>query len=322
WRRPRAVVATTSSTEPLLGVFAMGRSPNRRIYALGRADGVHLTAGWGGPSTGVLPWPTTYAPAHPEMPVPMSHGRSVVHALLPFDDGERALVTSPSGVFLLTADEAQLVHPSPADLKSYVQENGDDAFPLDLADVHAAVSPDHSFIVVGDRASLHRVLDAEGQPWVTLEPVAGHPHHAVFSSDAHTLVLSCRRNGDGQSVFIPVAHLRAAHHWQPEAFLDLVDLRKAVSTAVSFRDEYLIGDTDGFVRSWRGGRFEDPFYVGGRVVDIDVSVDGGRLAVCTDAGVLHLFDRTTSDPLTAGTAPYREMRRWLFWRGEGRPLLW
>ncbi|MEM7675895.1 MAG: hypothetical protein AAF449_07820 [Myxococcota bacterium] len=168
WQRPRAVVATTTSTEPLLGVFAVGRSPNRRIYALGRADGVHLTSGWGGPSTVVLPWPRTYAPAHPEMPVPARRGRSVVLALLPFDDGERVLVTSPSGVFLLSATEARLVHPSPADLQSYVQENGDDAFPLDLADVHAAVSPDHSFIVVGDRASLHRVLDADGHPWVAI----------------------------------------------------------------------------------------------------------------------------------------------------------
>ncbi|MEM7675896.1 MAG: hypothetical protein AAF449_07825 [Myxococcota bacterium] len=134
--------------------------------------------------------------------------------------------------------------------------------------------------------------------------------------------MSCRRNGDGQSVFIPVAHLRAAHHWQPEAFLDLVDLRTAVSTAISHQDAYMVGDDDGFVRTWHSGRFDDALFAGGRIVDLDISVDGTRLAVCTDAGVLHLFDRTIADPLTAGTAPYREVRRWLFWRGEGGPLLW
>lgn len=326
WERPRAWMATPESVEPLLGVLAVGRSADGRTYAVGRPDGVHLTEGWGGPSR-VVPWPTTYDPVHAEMPVPNPYGRLQVSGLVPFDDGDRVLLVSPSGVFLLFEDRSLLVHPGPSDFGSCVDEEGDDAFPLDLPSVHGAVSPDQLHLAVGHQGSGHRLLRAEGPaPLATVEPSVGHPQQAAFTRDGGTVLLSSRRGDQGQTVKLAVERLGGEMHWPAERCIDVIDASAAVGAMMSVGSEVLLGGTDGFIRrcDLAGGPSRGHHFVGGGISALDVTPDGRLVAVGTVAGTVHLIDLApeTIDPYAIGTRPQREIRRWIFWKSESGPLIW
>ena len=324
WERPQAWVATPESTEPLLGVFALGRSPDRRIYALGRTDGVHLMRGWTSQTQVVLPWPSDYAPVHPDVPF----RRPSVSALLPFDDGRRVVVVSRSGAFLLTLEGSTLIHPSSRDLNRYVAEDGDDAFPLDLQSVHGALSPrrsdDHApAIVVGDQASPHRILSETGDLIAAVEPMSGYASHAMFSADGQTVILSGSNAEDGGTLVLAARALSSELHLseQPVHWL-----QGRVTAGVATPSRIALGTPDGFVALYAGAPLTmvGQLYVGGRVLGFDHSADDRRLAVSTDAGTMHLIDLEPSatDAFVIGTVAHCESRRWMFWRGESSPLIW
>ncbi len=325
WRRPRAWVATQESVEPLLGVFALGRSSNRNMYALGRADGVYLTEGWGGPSTTVLPWPTSYGPGHPDMQVPMRDGRPSVTELVPFDDGQRAVMISPSGVFLLTPQGSVLVHPAAEDVGRYIDEDGDEAFPLDLVAVHADLSSDQAHMVVGDQASPHRVLSAEGALIAAIEPAFGQPQCAAFTIDGSEVLLSGRADDKGRTVCVSIERVSAQLHWRPTTWRKVIEPAEAITVARARPGGFLLGDAAGFVRRWSSDTPSSrEVLVGGTVRALDASADGRSIVVGTDAGVVHRldFDPQAPDPFAIGTAVHREVRRWMFWRSESSPLIW
>ncbi len=327
WQRPRVWVATPISTEPLLGVFALGRSSDRRTYALGRADGVHMTEGWGGPTKVVLAWPTAYGPTHADMPVPTLEGRPLVSRLLPLNDGQRVLVVSRSGVFLLDSEGSRLIHPGEQDLDHYVDEDGDDAFPLDLDYVHAAVASDQRYIAAGDQASRHRILDGEGNLVSGVEPALGHPVHAVFSHDGAAIALSARDSDGGRTVRLSMSQIAANLSFAPAPSPSVAAVGPApvVTSASAYRDGYMFGRADGFVRVCGPDLSSvGELFVGGEVLAIDVAEDQRQIAVCTGAGVVHCIELepSASDPFAIGTFSHRERRRWIFWRGESSPLIW
>ena len=336
WQRPQVWVATASSVEPLLGVFALGRSPDRRVYALGRADGVYLSKGWGEPPIAVLPWPVAYAPTHADMPLPTVDGRPVVGQLLPFDDGARVVVVSRSGVFLLEASGSRLIHPGELGLDLYVDEDGDEAFPLDLDGVHAALSPDQGHIVAGDQASRHRIMKHDGALIAAVEPVLGYPSQSTFSADGRLVVLSSRQGSDGRVLQLPVAQVRADLHFAPASaepsssthgsLPTPIDRSVApVTSILAQHDGYWLGGADGFLRRCGSDlTTTGSIFLGGEVRSIDASVDGRTLAVCTTAGIVHRIELSAAaaDVFAIGTIEHRESRRWIFWQNEASPLIW
>ena len=325
WHRPRAWMATHESVEPLLGVFALGRSADRMIYALGRAEGVSLTAGWGGAPQTVLQWPASYAPSHPDMPIASHDGHPPVIELIPFNDGERALMVSPVGVFLLAPEGSALIHPGAEDIGRFIDEEGDEAFPLDLEFVHADVSPDQAHLVVGDQASPHRVLAVDGTLIAAVEPAIGHPQQAAFTIDGTEVALSGRLDDEGRTVCVSIERVSAQLHWRPTTWRKVIEATVPVTAAYPRAGGFVLGDAQGFVRVWTDGAPPSgEMFVGGSVCAIDASEDGRTLLVGTNAGVLHQLelDPNEADPYAIGTRAHRERRRWIFWRSESAPLIW
>ena len=322
--RSQAWLATAASVEPLLGVFAVGRSADRRVFALGRSDGVHLTDGWGSGAEVVLDWPARYAPIHPELPVPRPQGRPIIDRLLPFNDGHRVVVVSRSGVFLISPAGSVLVHPSPQDLGATLAEDGDDAFPLDLGSVHGAISSDQEHLVVGDQGSLHRVLKADGSVVAAVEPPLGHPGDAVFSQDGQRIALTSRTEDQGRTVILSVSNLSAPHHWQPGASGEVAALSSSmVGASAALPGGFVFGDSQGYVRLYdHVGQSTGELFVGGAVSTFDALPGGRQLAVGTDAGTVHLLDFDQRDAFSLGTVDHREVRRWIFWRSEPSALIW
>ncbi|MEZ5305093.1 MAG: hypothetical protein R3F11_31290 [Verrucomicrobiales bacterium] len=87
---------------------------------------------------------------------------------------------------------------------------------------------------------------------------------------------------------------------------------------------HILGDAYGFIHSvtadiplWR-------HYLGGTIASMDIDASGKRLVVGTFAGGVHILDLDASyeDDFTIATGSNKEIRRWLFWDGEKRPLIW
>lgn len=327
-RRLQAWLVTPDSSEPLVGVFALGRSSNRRIIALGRPDGVHLARGWGGPIQTVIPWPDAYGPAHPEMPVPTNDHYARVTALLPYNDGERVIIVSRSGIFAATSTSSALIHPSPADLGGYVDEDGDEAFPLDLASVHASAAPNSDLLVVGDQDSPHRILTSDGDLLVAVPPTQGHVQWAASAVDAHggeVVALSSTDNGQAYTAFADASILRSSLRWHPEAELTTVEAPSPVTAATAWPGTVALGHADGFIRLYRSsGEALGEVFVGSPVRAIDATADRRWVAVGTQAGVLHILDLAPAErsPWAIGRFDHAEVRRYLFWRAEASPLIW
>ena len=56
---------------------------------------------------------------------------------------------------------------------------------------------------------------------------------------------------------------------------------------------------------------------------MDLSADGNTLAVSSYAGFVCLIDLDAGRPAwQIGTGEHHERQRWLFWKGQSKPLLW
>jgi hypothetical protein len=78
-------------------IVTVGRSPNRRYFAVARTTGITVDDGWDGPRVAQFSWPTGregapdgFVPAAAEVPF-------VVSRLIPFPAGDRVLLVSVSG---------------------------------------------------------------------------------------------------------------------------------------------------------------------------------------------------------------------------------
>ena len=91
---------------PVIGVECFGRCPARRYFALGNAEGVRVTAGWGGPQVQRLAWPTGLEGLPAGYPFEPFDLPPAPTALIPFPDGQRVLLVSADGTFVLASDGA------------------------------------------------------------------------------------------------------------------------------------------------------------------------------------------------------------------------
>jgi len=313
-------------------IYWVGRSPNREIFALATPAGVVLYRGWDGPHVVSLKWPSGTTVSHSshlpeETPYPL-----IVSNLIPFDSGDRALLITEEGIFVLTEGEAAHLLPTSEYLERHFsdveQEDPDEPIPCGTPMAHGAISPDGRWIACGYQASEHFIFDA-----ATLERVAKignlteYPHCAVFSSDSQVVALNSCHFYDGQTIGVPsnlFPGLETEQYKLDDRFT-LLDDDCRVYAGISTDDEFILGDAYGYLRAidfqgterWR-------HFIGSSISAIDFSRDGKTFIATTYAGFLSIIDLHTGarDPFTIGTADHKERRRWLFWKNEPEPLIW
>ncbi|MCA9116502.1 MAG: hypothetical protein KDA79_15565 [Planctomycetaceae bacterium] len=313
WESHRFVEVHERHIEPLdASILSIGRSPDRRYFAVARPSGVQILDGWGGPVVAALNWPDGLE----EPPT--------VTQIIPFPDGDSALLVSPEGVFVLQPGGAVRLLPRPEELEECQKED----LSSSLAMEHGAISPDGRYIATGHQSSPHYVFDTATCHLVAeIGPMSEYPHYAAFSSDGAMVILNACHFYSGATIGVPTTLLPGlrTEYYETHPQIPTLEDGARVYAAVYRPDEFIIGDAYGYLRAFdRTGKRLWQHYVGGTINCIDISQDGKELVVSTFAGFLCFLELDTGkrDPFTIGTSMHRERRRWLFWKNESRPLIW
>jgi hypothetical protein len=329
----RVVVIDDRTVTPLpRTVLTVGRSPGREFFAVARKSGVTIHRGWQGRETAALDWPTGEEGVPKGFDAELIDGTPTVTDLIPFDDGERALLVSPDGIFVLRPDKAVRLLPTKAQMRDHFKwlrkEYPKDPLRYGLSMEHGAISPDGRWIAAGHQSSMHYIFEAQS---FAVAGEIGHsseyPHHAVFSADGSVVALNSCHFYNGKTLGVPTRLLPGlkTEPYKPDRRVIALEYGSRVYAAVARGDEFIVGDANGYLRAFDvKGNFRWQHFIGSTVGDIDLSRDGRRLVVTTYAGFLCILDLDTgrADPFAIGTATHRETRRWLFWKAEPNPLVW
>lgn len=319
-------------------IISVGRSPNRRYFAVARKSGVTIHDGWNGPATVELKWPTGLEGIPEGFEVAPLEGAPPVTRLIPFPQGDRALLISIKGVFVLEADRAVRLLPTKEEMRRFfewLKEKHPDDGPLarDLTMAHGAISPEGRLIATGHQDSAHLLFETGNYDLFGQFSYGGYSHHAAFSTDGRLIAFNSCHFYNGETFGIPidvVPDLKTDpdsidHHTLLDDRATLLEDTARVYAAVHRGDEFIIGDAYGYLKAFTAKEsLRWQHFIGPTIADIDISRDGRQLVVSTYAGVVSIIDLDTgeADPFVIGTATHRERRRWLFLEYEDRPLGW
>ncbi|PQO37316.1 WD40 repeat domain-containing protein [Bremerella cremea] len=313
-------------------VITIGRSPNRNFFAVAREDGVTISLGWEGTESVHLRWPTGREGIPDGFETDSIDGPPIITQLIPFDTGDRALLVSPDGVFVMTEDETIRLLPTLEQLEEHFQwlqeEYPDDTPSYDLSMEHACLSPDGRLIAAGHQSSLHYVFDAQTYKLISeVGHLSEYPHYAVFSSDGNMVAFNSCHFYNGITIGVPTHLLPGlqTEPYQPDKRLTTLEEGSRVYAAVARDDEFIIGDASGYLRAFDlKGNARWRHFLGSTIGNMDLSADGKQLIVTTYAGFLSILDldQASPDPMVIGNSKHHESRRWLFWKQEEKPLIW
>jgi hypothetical protein len=312
-------------------LVTFGRGPNRRFFALVYEDRIDIRDGWDGPKTCSLDWPTGLEGVPEGFDVPPLEGRPLVTRIIPFPDGQRALLVSPDGIFVLTQQGAVRLMPTVEDQQQHFEwlqkEYPDEELSLNLSMEHGAISQDGRWIAVGSQDSKHLIFNSDYHCVGEVGQLSEYPHYSAFSADGSTILFNSCHFYNGITIGVPVRLLPGleTESYKEDDRIVMLEDGARVYAAASHGDIFIIGDANGYFRAFDlEGNFRWQHFIGSSAGDIDLSPDGKRMVATTYAGFLSIIDLDTgeADPFQIGTATHRERRRWLFWKEQPRPLVW
>lgn len=284
--------------------LAVGRSPDRRWYAIARERQIEVRDGYRGAARAKLRLPKFDAP---------------LIAVQPFPNGNEVLVTRDDGVFVLS-NKGLRGFP----LRDDDAEGDDDETPS-FAMIHSAMSPDGKLVAVGHQDSPHLVFTRGGRRIARFGPIhSSYPHHAAFSPDgAYAIFNSCHfYNGATVIVSVPALAGLDVEPYEEDRSLRMLEDSSRVYASSFIGGAFVLGDAYGYLRACSPkGKPKWQLFCGSSIGGIDVSPDGRKLAVATAAGYLQLYDLDVKDPdrFQIGTGRHRERLRFVRWRGH--PML-
>jgi hypothetical protein len=327
-------------------VISVGRSANRRFFAVARRSGVTIHQGWDGPVVQELKWPKGNEGVPRSCKVRLIQGSPSVTKLTPFDTGDKALLVSANGIFILTPAGPVRLLPNEEQVQEFLDWLQTE-YPgkpllqevqnyLDKSMEHGAISPGGKWIAAGDQVGPHYLYDANSFKIVgEIGAFSEYPHYAFFSADGKMVALNSCQLYNGTTIVVPtdlLPGLKTDSYVRDEELNKILDKRlirledvSRVYAAVARNDEFIIGNAYGYLRAVDlHGKFRWQHFLGSTIGGMDISRDGKRLVVTSYAGFVSLIELDTgeADPFTIGTSTHRERRRWLFWKNEKNPLVW
>lgn len=320
-------------------VTSIGASYDREYIAKAYSNRIDIHQGWDGPVVCSLSYPDGYGEDFDEQYeeidcVEISTGEdfNIVNIEV-FPKGNGVVMASRAGIFVITENNFQLIHP---DLEmidkavDYFREESDyEQFFLDLDYPHAALSPNGKYIAVGSQDSYHIILRKENDRWVEtawIEPRSSYPHRAKFhDNNAHIALSSChfsRSATTGLDLgFLPEF---SASAWDADERLHYIDERFWVYSIAPMEDGYLLGDNNGYIWYMAFNGLKQIWYLhaGSTITSMDISRDKKTLAVGTYAGYVIKFRLDDEkDPHLITDTIADDERRWIFWNGY-QPMVW
>ncbi|MDZ3991075.1 hypothetical protein [Pseudomonas sp. Teo4] len=316
-----------NSVTPVIGIEHFGRCPRRRYFALANSEGVRVTDGWGGPQVARLPWPTGLEDLPKGYPFDPFDLPPTPTALIPFADGQRVLLVSAEGIFLMTAQGARRLLPCQAQIIEDLAEGTDpDDINLGLSMEHAAISPDGNLIALGQQDGRHLVLDGQLQPVAAVGPGSEYPHFAMFNQQGDQLLLNACHFYNGGTLGVRVVDLAGldTDYYSDDPRTPLLQDGARVYAGVARDGEYIVGDAYGYLRAFgEDGKAHWQHFLGSTISAMDISADGRTLVAASHAGFISVIALDSGRPQwQIGDGEHGELRRWLFWKGWDRPLMW
>lgn len=248
--------------------------------------------------------------------------------LIPFNDGSKVILTSSSGIYLISEEGQKLIHPLNNDEEEYEDEDGeddedeDDEFSIDME--NAALSNDNNFIVVGEQCRDHLVLDRNGNAIGSIGPQSSYPHFCLFSKDDKQVITNSCHFYNGITIGVDVSKLNGI---AIEAYEDgdytLIDEEMRVYAGVSASDYYILGDAYGYIKAFdKNGKKLWRHYLGSTISGMTLSDDEKTLWVGSSSGILHKLQlgKGHRDQHTIGNGDHYEEFRLLIWKDE--PQIW
>lgn len=315
------------SVTPVIGVEHFGRCPQRRYFALANAEGIRVTDGWGGPQVARFAWPNGLEGLPAGYPFEPFDLPPTPTAITPFPDGQRLLLVSSEGVFVLAATGAtRLLPDEQAILEDLAQGIDPDDINLGLSMEHGALSADGSLIAIGEQCGRHRILDQQLRLLAEIGPVSEYPHFALFNQRGDQVLLNACHFYNGATLGVRTADLPGldTEHYSDDPRTPLLHEGARIYAGVAREHEYIVGDAHGYLRAFgEDGREHWQHHLGSTLCAMDISADGRTLVAASYAGFISLIALDSGRPdWQIGTGEHAEVRRWLFWKGLDKPLAW
>ncbi len=295
----------------------LGRSPDRRCFARSDGDAVTTHDGFEGPEIARFALPAGNEGLPDSLGLCADPTGRRCDRLIPFNDGSRVLLQSPTGIYLLDVNGMRRLHPQEFDEDgpyTWPKNQSDQCLALDM--LHMALSPDERHIMVGDQDSAHLLLEANGALVRSFEPLSSYPHHAVFSHDGNrVLANSCHLYSGNTMIASP------GSDEEPAVFNRAWRVYASCVTPSLF----VLGNAEGYLHAVdRTGKAVWRHHIGSTVSGTDISADGRVLIGASYGGYLVRLEMGDggADPYCIGTSPYHEVRRWIFWKDEQAPIRW
>ncbi|REH52524.1 hypothetical protein C7448_103259 [Tenacibaculum gallaicum] len=240
--------------------------------------------------------------------------------MTPFNDGKKVLVTTSEGIYIVSKNSINMVHPEP-DLEDEEWEPY-----LDME--NATLSNDNKYIVVGDQSFDHRVLDNEGNQIGEIGPQSSYPHFCLFSKDDKQLITNSCHFYNGITIGVDAKNLNGL---EVESYVDeadnfkVIDDEMRVYVGTTTKDYYILGDAYGYIKAFdKNGNCIWRHYLGSTISGITISDNEQTLWVSTYAGILHKLKlgKGHRDTHTIGNGNHYEDFRLIIWKDEEKELWW
>lgn len=232
--------------------------------------------------------------------------------IIPFNNGEKALLISDNGIYLISENEEKLLKYGLSDDSDY---NG-------LSMEHGTLSHDNRYIAVGDQCSNHAILDNNGEMIDDFYPMSSYPHFCEFSKDDKQLIVNSCHFYDGVTNGIDMQNFKTL---DKEEDLPIIDEIMRVYAGVAVEDYYILGDAYGYIRAVdKTGKELWQHFLGSTISGMAISDDNKTLWVGAYSGFLHKLSlgKGHRDTHTIGTGDLFEEFRLIVWEDEEQIWRW
>ncbi|MCU0328365.1 MAG: hypothetical protein MUE53_05175 [Chitinophagales bacterium] len=284
-------------------ITAIGKSKRNNIFAIATPEKISTSNGWAGQIISEFERKQT--------------ANIGITELIPFNDGKKVLLVTSEGIFLISSSSEQLIHP--------INEDNEDNWTPDIDMENATLSHDNNYIVVGDQALDHRILDAEGNQIGQIGPQSSYPHYCLFSKDDTQLITNSCHFYNGVTIGVSASKLNGIKieaYEESDEYIEIDDSMR-VYTGVSTKDYYILGDAYGYIKAFdKKGKMLWRHFLGGTISGMTLSDDEKTLWVGSYSGMLHklTLGKGHRDLHTIGNANHFEEFRLLIWKNE--PQIW
>ena len=284
-------------------INAIGKSKQNNIFAIATESKISTFKGWEGELINEFILNET--------------AKLGITELIPFNDGNKLLIVTSEGIYLVSKNGEKLIHP--------LNEENEEDWSSNIDMENATLSNDNRFIVVGEQCYDHRILDANGNALGSIGPQSSYPHFCLFSKDDSQLITNSCHFYNGVTIGVDSAKLNGINI---EAYTEsedykIIDEEMRVYVGLATKNYYILGDAYGYIKAFdKNGNKIWRHFLGSTISGITISDDEQILWVGSSSGILHklTLGKGHRDKHTIGNGNHYEEFRLLIWKDE--PQIW